>query len=316
MSSSGIWTNARQPTAAADKGTIMTLRTLSLTALLVGCNAPATTPDMANDFPPPAQGIQLKTTPYTVDASVEKYFCFTQTVTVDTAAIEVQVKNGALVHHLGIFQTIAPEPDGFSECPSLIKQTWLPLYGGGRSTPGMKLPAGAGFKFTAGTQILMQLHLVNASPASVTETTAVNLIFSDNPAALTPAGIFAVGNSTFNLPVGATGYPVVGKCAAPKALDVFAMFPHMHRLGRSIAFEQGASEATAASRLTVDPWSFGDQPMKMTSYRINAGDFLRTTCVYDNTDGKPVTYGESSYDEMCFMVLFYTPFDRLGGCIN
>src|SRR5205823_653422 len=104
-----------------------------------------------------------------------------KTVTEDVAATEVDVHAGMLVHHLAVFYTIAEEPDGFSECPSLIKQTWIPLYGGGRNTPGVTLPEGAGFKFKKGQQILMQLHLLNASPQTISETTAVNLIFSPNP---------------------------------------------------------------------------------------------------------------------------------------
>ncbi len=283
--------------------------------LLAGCSG---TPAPVDPFPPPAPGagIQIKTDPYTLDAQTEKYYCYAKNVVTDTAAIEVQVHNGASVHHLAVFETLAPEPDGFSECPSQIKQTWIPLYGGGRNTPGMKLPDGAGFQFKAGQQILLQVHLVNAAPHPITETTAVNLLFSPTPDALTPAGIFALGNMSFTIPTGATGYPVVGSCSSPRDLDVFALFPHMHRLGTSISIETGATEAAAQTIYKVDPWSFGDQPMKMMNFKVTTGDFLRATCMYDNTDGHDISYGESTLDEMCFMVLFYTPFDHLNGCVD
>jgi hypothetical protein len=285
--------------------------------LLAGCSAPPPAPPV-DPFPPPAagQGIQIKTDPYTLAPATEKYYCYTKNVDVDTAAIEVDVHNGALVHHLAVFETLADEPAGFSECPSQIKQTWIPLYGGGRNTPGVKLPAGAGFKFHAGQQILVQLHLVNATMKEVTETTAVNLLYAADPASLTPAGIFALGNMSFDIPAGATQYPVVGKCSSPRDLNVFALFPHMHLLGTSIAFEHGPSEAAAQMVYKVDPWSFGDQPMKLMDLSVKSGDFLRATCTYDNPGASPVAYGESTYDEMCFMVLFYTPFDHLNGCVN
>jgi hypothetical protein len=281
--------------------------------ILAGCNSAP-----ADPFPPPANGLQIKTAPYTVEASSEKYFCYTKTVTQETAAIEVQTHEGTLVHHLAVFQTIVPEPDGFSECPSLIKETWLPLYGGGRNTGGMKLPDGAGFKFPKDAQILVQLHLVNATTHAVTETTTVNLVFGADPASLTPAGIYAVGNRTFTIPTGATSYPVVGQCGFNKKapIDVFALFPHMHRLGRAIQLEHGTTESSAQPIFRVDPWSFGDQPMKMMNAKIVPGDFLRATCTYDNTDGHDIHYGESTFDEMCFVVLFYTPFDTLGACLN
>lgn len=56
--------------------------------------------------------------------------------------------------------------------------------------------------------------------------------------------------------------------------------------------------------------------MTLTPLTIARGDALHTTCTYDNTDGRPVRYGESTFDEMCFVVLFYTPYDGLNGCVN
>lgn len=278
---------------------------------ILGCsNAPA------NDFPPPAEGIQIQAGPYVVPAHSEKYFCYTQRVTKDAGAIEVDVHNGLTVHHLAVFQTLSDEPEGFSECPSQIKMTWVPLYGGGRNTPGIKLPSNAAFKFPAGQQILVQLHLVNAGANDVHESTLVNLVYAKDPAPLLPAGIFALGKLSFDIPTGATNFPVVGQCNSPRDLDVFALFPHMHTLGKRIALEYGATESTSQTVYQVDPWSFGDQPMQLQTLNVKQGDFLRATCTYDNTAGHDVMYGESTLDEMCFMILFYTPFDHLNGCVQ
>jgi hypothetical protein len=292
------------------------MRALLPLLVLAGCTTEMTMPPPA-DMSPARPALTLRSDEYTLAAQAEKYYCYTVDLDRDVAIDEVIVHNGTRTHHVAIFSTLAPEPAGFSECPSLIKQTWVPLYGGGQGTPGIKLPQGAAFKFPKGQQMLMQLHLVNASPTAVTERTSADLIYAaGDPSTLTPAGIFAVGNSSFELAVGATNVPVVGKCAAPKPLDVFALFPHMHRLGKSISLEHGASEATAKKIFSVDPWSFGDQPMTEQVLKVQKGDFLRATCVYDNTDGVKITYGESTFNEMCFMVLFYTPYDRLGACIN
>ncbi len=291
------------------------MRPLSLTLLLAACTAEM--PPPPEDLAPARPGLTLKSDEYTLPANSEKYYCYTVNLDKDVAIDEVVVHNGSRTHHVAIFSTLAPEPAGFSECPSLIKQTWVPLYGGGQGTSGVKLPPGAAFKFPKDKQLLMQLHLVNASSSPVTERTTADLFYSPaDPATLLPAGIFALGNMSFQLPVGATNYPVVSKCAAPKALDVFALFPHMHRLGKSISLEYGTAEASATKVYGVDSWSFGDQPMTLQNLKVNKGDFLRATCTYDNTDGTMVTYGESTFNEMCFMVLFYTPFDNLGACIN
>lgn len=162
----------------------------------------------------------------------------------------------------------------------------------------------------------MQLHLVNATATERSERSGLNLHYAADPAGVTPAGIFAVGNLSFTIPIAAAGHPVVGDCAAPKDMDVFALFPHMHQRGRSITLEHGASQAGATMIHRIDPWDFGDQPMELRTLRVNKGDFLRTTCRFDNPDGKEVRYGESTADEMCFVVLFHTPFNGLGGCID
>jgi hypothetical protein len=277
-------------------------------------NAPA---DMAQSF----AGIEVAGE-YTLPPQSEKYFCYTKYTTEDLAIQEVQVQNGLRTHHVMIASTLGgSEPDGFSECPAQVKQTWIPLYGGGASTPGVRLPDTAAFKFPKDTQILMQLHLVNASAQAVTETTRARLISaSGDTSALRPAGIFAVGNTSFNIPDKSVGYRVRGGCAlssgAPKAMDVFALFPHMHQRGRTIGLEYGKTEAQATRVYGIDDWSFGDQPMHLQTIKVAKGDFLRATCTFDNNDGRAVTYGESTFDEMCFMVLFYTPFDRLGACLN
>jgi hypothetical protein len=182
----------------------------------------------------------------------------------------------------------------------------------------MTLPPNAGFKFKTGQQILVQLHLLNATPNTQTETTAVNLIFAQDPAPLIPAGIFAVGNLHFSIPAGATDYPIHGGCSSagvPKDLDVFAVFPHMHKLGKTIELDHGTSAADASPMVRIDPWSFGDQPMKMMSMHVSTGDYLKATCTYDNPTDHTVSYGESSNDEMCFAVVFYTPFDALNACL-
>ena len=45
--------------------------------------------------------------------------------------------------------------------------------------------------------------------------------------------------------------------------------------------------------------------------KLEAGQYSRVTCNYDNTTDRTVTYGESTLDEMCFIGMF-----SVGGLIN
>src|SRR4051812_6689650 len=120
--------------------------------VLVGC---ATSP-----AEPPH--IDLKSTPYTLQPGEEKYFCYTMNLPADKdiAITKVTPTYGQGTHHILFSQTLTPEPDGFSECPVLVRTTWVPLYAGGKDSGPLELPPKVGFKpLQKGQQILMQLHL-------------------------------------------------------------------------------------------------------------------------------------------------------------
>jgi hypothetical protein len=49
---------------------------------------------------------------------------------------------------------------------------------------------------------------------------------------------------------------------------------------------------------------------------LAATDQIEVTCHWNNPTNAPVTYGESSDNEMCYFVTFYYPYDHLDGCID
>lgn len=267
---------------------------------------------------PPTFGKQVQAGPYEVPAGKEKYFCYATTLTSSDAGdiIRYEPFSTPSIHHIAVFKTIEKEPEGFRECPALTKQSWIPLYSGGRSTAGLTLPPGAGSPVAAGDQILVHIHTLNAAQAASSESLFLNLHYAPPGSKLTPAGIFAIGSMDVHIPVGARGFPITTECEAPKPLNVFAIFPHMHQSATKISLEYGNNPASAGMIYKLDPWNFGDQPMDKLDVQIKKGDFLRVTCTYDNKTDHELTYGESAANEMCYGILFYTPFDRLDGCIN
>jgi hypothetical protein len=272
----------------------------------------------SSDRAPPAHGFQLKTPAYTLPAGQEQYLCYTVKLDEadDVAITAFDSFTSEQVHHLEVFQALAPEADGLNPCDGTVKVTWLPLFGGGQNAGGLKLPDGAGFKLPKDAQLLVQLHLLNATTKDVQQKVVINMDYAADPGGVTPAGIFAFGSMEINLPPQSQGTQVVSSCQLPKALDVFAVQPHMHTRGTKVTFDVGASEDAAQTVYQRNPWVFGAQPIDAFQMPMTQGQFGRVTCTYDNTSDKAITYGESTEDEMCYLVLFYTPFDRLGGCVN
>jgi hypothetical protein len=293
------------------------MRTIACTVViaLAGCSgAPA------SNGPAPGTGYRMATPQITLTAGEEKYLCYTVTLqeAADIAVTKFASTPSPVVHHFEVFQTLAPESAGLFDCSAtLIKQTWLPLFGGGAAVGGLTLPAGSGFKLPKDAQLLLQLHLLNATTGPATAQVTVDMTYAPNAATVTPAGIYAVGSMAINLPAGASNVQIASPhCTLGKQYNVFAVQPHMHTLGTRIAFSTGASEAAMQPVYQRDPWVFGVQPIDLFATTLNPGDYVGATCTYDNTTSQPVMYGESTKDEMCYFVLFYTPFDHLNGCIG
>jgi hypothetical protein len=97
------------------------------------------------------------------------------------------------------------EPNGFSECSVLFRTSWLPLYGGGVSSVELSLPEGAGFRLEKGQQLLMQLHLQNATGKPITSRTAMKLATVDPSTPVLSALALITQRRIRHLPVVANG---------------------------------------------------------------------------------------------------------------
>lgn len=52
------------------------------------------------------------------------------------------------------------------------------------------------------------------------------------------------------------------------------------------------------------PYDFHNQSVDSMDTVIPSGSYTRLTCSYFNNTDKTVTYGESSFNEMCFLLMF------------
>ena len=258
----------------------------------------------------PASQIRFDTASYTVQPSEEKrYYCFTTRLPADQDVFVTAITPtyGKATHHLGVYYTLADEPDGVFDCPQLVKQTWIPLYGGGIESGTLAAPPGAAFHLKAGQQILVQLHLLNATTAVVTDKATITFDTTMNSDA-TPAGMFGMTDTQISLPPQAAS-DVSMNCQVGEDMSVFAVFGHMHQLGTRIELSR-----TNGSMLFGESWDFNNQPTIPQLFQLSQGDQLTLHCHYQNTSDATVAYGESSNDEMCAFVLYYTPYQHLDGC--
>jgi hypothetical protein len=261
---------------------------------------------------PPVPTMSFTSDAYTLQPGEEKYYCYTKTLTEDMVFNGFSPTYGQGTHHILLAQSIAAEQEGFQECDVLFKNTWVPLYVGGKGTTPVDFPQGAGYKLAKGTPVVLQVHLLNAGSAPLTDKTKIDVKTIDPSSSYTPAGIFGMDNRVIQIPPQAASYETDQTCSPDgKTLNVFATFAHMHKLGQHIRVTRNDSDVVYDAK-----WDFDNQPTMAKTMTVAPTDSLKLTCTYANPTANPVTYGEHTGDEMCAFVFYYTPFDVLDGCIK
>lgn len=286
------------------------MRNALLCLLLLGCG----TDGVADD----PNVIDLVSQRYTLQPGEEKYFCYTMRLPADrdVAIKKVTPEYGVGTHHILFAQTIATEPDGFSECSVLFKQTWLPMYTGGLDSGPVEMPEGVGFSpLERGQQVLMQLHLQNATDEVISDSTSLRIDLIDKTPDMIEAGIYGMDNRLIDIPPNTDSKTISMNCAPDHALDVFAVLGHMHKRGASLDVSRG--ETAGVDMLYQGAWNFEEQPLTPMTLRIEANQKLHLRCTHKNNTSVQVGYGESSDDEMCAFVFYYAPASfQLDGCIQ
>jgi copper type II ascorbate-dependent monooxygenase-like protein len=257
----------------------------------------------------------LRSTSVAVNAGQEKYVCYAQTLDADLAIDRFDYAVVPNVHHIFMSRAMQPEPEGLSECDVLFKTSWSPLFVAGKGDSSLQYPQGAAAILPKGTQLVMQLHLLNASASDATVSAQVVMRRTSiaNPQ---PVGLYAFGTEQLAIaPNGTTTSSY--ECTPNQDVMSIALFPHMHRLGTRLTLEAADSTGAYQAVFTRDPYDFNNQYMDQSkSIQITKGTKTRINCTYDNPTSATVDYGESTTQEMCFLIAFVVGQDGLGGCVN
>ena len=240
--------------------------------------------------------------------------CYAKTLDSDVSIDRFQYAGVPFVHHIFLSRALAPEPEGVSECDVLFKTTWAPLFVGGVGEAKLQYPDGAASILKKGSQLVLQLHLLNASTMDQQPSVTIDMHRSalEDPK---PVGLFAFGTQQISLAPGSKG-SVSYECAPNQEVTSFTNFPHMHRLGTSVTLEVSDGAGGYRMAYTRDPYDFNNQYLDSMPLQVPKGTMTRITCNYDNTTAAPVSYGESTNDEMCFLVAFVVGLSGEGGCVQ
>jgi copper type II ascorbate-dependent monooxygenase-like protein len=263
---------------------------------------------------PVDDAVNFDTAEFSVAPGQELYMCYTMHTTEDLAIDRFTYEAQPGIHHLLLANTVVAEDDKPFECNVLFKQTWFPIFANGTGSADVSTPEGSAFKIHKGSQLLVQLHLLNSGKETIKGTGRLAMHKNTSPD-LVGAGIYGFGTQNVVLPAQKVT-TLQNDCAIDKDVHIFSGFPHMHTLGKKMSFWTGKDEASLTKQFSIDAWSFGEQQIVPLKLDLPKGTMTRVTCEYDNTTPNEVTFGESTSNEMCYFTTFIAPFETLDGCVD
>ena len=269
--------------------------------------------------------------PFTVAPGDDLYRCFSLATNLRTdqyvRAVEIRAGNRSIVHHAVVY----PDPLGqslklagkdpsasytcFGDAGVQTTDTFLAAWAPG-ITPA-ELAPGTAMKLTAGTRLSMQLHY-HPSATGGTDQSQLGIYFAKGPIDKIVRQEFVV-NDTFTIPAGDPNYVVRESLPIPSGFNLHAisLLPHMHLLGHKMQVQATYPDRTVVPMIEIDDWDFDYQAVYQ--YRqpipLPGGSEFAFTAAYDNSANnprnpnsppKPVSWGNSTTDEMAVVVLGYT----------
>ncbi|MEJ7731907.1 MAG: hypothetical protein WKG00_22190 [Polyangiaceae bacterium] len=179
------------------------------------------------------------------------------------------------------------------------------VFASGVGTNELVFPPGVGLRLPAGETIVLQLHIFNPTADVLTGTSGIEVIPIAAADVQHEAEIFLPGPLGISIPPN-SDKTITGTCPIGSPQTIFALFPHMHQLGKHL--KTTLTIDGQAQVLHDEDYQFAHQPViSFEPIQLSPGDSVTTACTYKNTTSSNVGWGESSNSEMCFSILYRYP---------
>lgn len=211
-------------------------------------------------------------------------------------------------HHTVLTYDEVPQTeDGTTPCDAFANGARILASTGVGTEATAPLPDGVVYRLPKGSQLLLNLHLFNATDAELTGRTGVLVQLAQPDERIEAENVLA-GPVQLMIPPGRVVQR--GGCTFTGDSTLVEIFPHMHQVGRHIRV---TVETAGAEQVIHDAaYDFEYQAFyPVGPIAMRAGDRVNVECTYDNDTGRTISWGDSSEAEMCFVGLVRYP--ALGG---
>lgn len=250
---------------------------------------------------PVGEWTELVAGDWTLEPGEEKYICAKKTLRHAAHVSGFRPIAPAGTHHTVLSITSTPGPDGVAPCNPAVDGHQI-VFATGLGTSELTLPNGIAATVPAGTQLLLNLHLVNATTQPLTGRSGTSAFLVPPADVLERAEVVLAGKID-GLEVVPGASTQTGTCTFPAASTLYALMPHMHDRGRHLRVSSGG-DVLYDQDFDVDTQSYAllDPPRE-----ISAGEALSIDCSYENSSAETLHFGPYASDEMCYAILVRYP---------
>ncbi|HWW86923.1 MAG TPA: hypothetical protein VNZ26_25180 [Vicinamibacterales bacterium] len=249
----------------------------------------------------------LITGEWSMPSGTEGYVCARQTIDEDLYVNGFDAIKPLGTHHTLLTMGAPKAADGVTAC-SAGDNGPLSVFGSGVGTALLEFPPGVGLKIAKGSQLVLNLHLLNAGADTITGLSGTRVHTMPGSEVTHMAEGLLAGTVTLNIPPGQTTTHI-GHCTMSSDVTLFAVAPHMHKLG---VYEKVVAERASADEVVLldAPYDFNQQSYQLIPpLNLAKGDRVRVECTHTNTTDQTVTFGQSTLSEMCFAGIYRYPAD-------
>lgn len=237
---------------------------------------------------------------WTVAAGSESYICVRTELPRAMALDGFRAPAIPGTHHALL--TVAQDGGPLGTAPCSASSTGAhALFATGIAGASFSLPSGVGVVLEKGTRLLLNIHVVNASPRPLTARTTIEAHVV--PAVERRVDLLLAGKTT-GLVVPPGESTQTGRCTVTAPTTLFAVMPHMHARGTRLAARIEGSATLHDAAFDEDSAAFAPLSPEIN---VPAGGRIVVDCSYVNTGREPIAFGPSADDEMCYAIFYRYP---------
>ena len=182
-------------------------------------------------------------------------------------------------------------------------------------------PEGMALRLDKGTDLVLNMHLQPSGKSEVI-LPSVGLYFTDQPATMFPMLLQIENDAALDIPPGEKNFLVTDSLTLPVDVDLLAVYPHAHYLGKDMLALANLPDGTSQRLIHIKQWDLNWQAVYRFAKPVSLpkGTVISMKYSYDNSEGnranpnhppQRVTAGNRARDEMAHLWLQVLPHEGL-----